>query len=68
MKMIQNDKTAENIRCAIYVRTASMSDFGRRIFEQMQKCRELAEERGWIVAEVCIEGDLGKSGETLVGR
>jgi site-specific DNA recombinase len=59
---------AEAVRCAIYARYSSDLQRPASIEDQNRNCRELIEEKRWILIEEFVWADSAKSGITLIGR
>lgn len=56
------------MRCAIYARYSSDLQRESSIEDQIRRCREFAERRGWNVAEECVRHDAAISGAAIAGR
>ena len=56
------------MRCAIYARYSSDLQRDSSIEDQIRRCREYAERRGWFVEENCIRFDEAVSAAALHGR
>ena len=56
------------MRCAIYARYSSDLQRESSIEDQIRKCREFAERRGWPVSEEYVRSDSAVSGATLGPR
>jgi DNA invertase Pin-like site-specific DNA recombinase len=56
------------MRCAIYARYSSDLQRESSIEDQIRKCREFAERRGWPVSEEHVCSDSAVSGATLGPR
>ena len=56
------------MRCAIYARYSSDLQRESSIEDQVRKCREFAERRGWPVSEEYVRSDSAVSGATLGPR
>jgi DNA invertase Pin-like site-specific DNA recombinase len=56
------------MRCAIYARYSSDLQRESSIEDQIRRCREFAERRGWNVVEECVRHDAAISGAAIAGR
>jgi DNA invertase Pin-like site-specific DNA recombinase len=58
---------SQPLRCAIYARTATVKkpDEDNSITQQVERCKRLAKEKGWIVSDEYIFTDSGQSGLRL---
>jgi site-specific DNA recombinase len=57
-----------NVRCAIYARYSSELQRASSIEDQIRKCREYAQKKGWVIDETYVRYDQATSGTSLVGR
>jgi len=58
----------EPVRCAIYARTGALTAREASADEQIQCCREAAQNNGWTVSEDFVRIDHGGSGTSLKDR
>jgi site-specific DNA recombinase len=56
------------MRCAIYARYSSDLQRESSIEDQIRRCREFAERRGWNVVEEFVRHDAAVSGAAIAGR
>jgi DNA invertase Pin-like site-specific DNA recombinase len=66
----ENDRgsSTEPIRCAIYARTGALTAREDSADEQIQRCREAAQKKGWTVIEEFVRIDRGGSGTSMKDR
>lgn len=58
----------KTVRCAIYARFSSDLQRLTSIEDQLRRCREYAQQQGWIVVEEYVRCDEARSAATLAGR
>ncbi|HZL52854.1 MAG TPA: recombinase family protein [Terracidiphilus sp.] len=58
----------ESVRCAIYARTGALTAREDSAIEQIQRCKEAAQKKGWTVIEDFIRIDHGGSGISMQDR
>ncbi|MBU1471374.1 MAG: recombinase family protein [candidate division Zixibacteria bacterium] len=56
------------MRCAIYARYSSDLQREKSLDDQIRNCRNMAEQKGWLVLEKHIYADKAVSGSSLEGR
>jgi site-specific DNA recombinase len=57
-----DEQHGENVRCAIYARSATTDSCPRSIEEQVRICKKHANAAGWVVLEDFVRADIGVSG------
>ena len=68
MTVEANEVTPNTVRCGIYARCATTIRNERAVGKQIDECRRVAREKGWLVSSGHIWSDEGTSGTSLAGR